>query len=348
MVGSDERQFVTSINVTAIVPVYRGERTLAQALSSLLAQDIDGLEVIVIDDGSPDRSADIALKMREAADGRLTVLRQSNCGLAATLNRGIGLARGKYIARQDQDDIVLAGRLVRQFAYLEANPDIAMVGTWAQIYVENTPTQRYHRHPASNEVLQLELLFDNPFVHSSMMIRADVLREMGGYCEDKSRQPPEDYELWSRIARKYRVANIPEVLTVYREVAGSMSRDGDSPFLTKVIRIAAESVYHVLAPDYSAQECSALVELYHRGGMAGVRASLTKAKARKMLDVAGSRIGGDKSSWPDEFQSSYRRIRAHLDYRFLRRHIPAPLLGPARWLKQRASRLLGQRRRPVS
>jgi len=339
---------MNSVKVTVIVPVYRGERTLAQALSSLLAQDIDGLEVIVIDDGSPDRSADIALKMREAADGRLTVLRQSNCGLAATLNRGIGLARGKYIARQDQDDIVLAGRLVRQFAYLEANPDIAMVGTWAQIYVENTPTQRYHRHPASNEVLQLELLFDNPFVHSSMMIRADVLREMGGYCEDKSRQPPEDYELWSRIARKYRVANIPEVLTVYREVAGSMSRDGDSPFLTKVIRIAAESVYHVLAPDYSAQECSALVELYHRGGMAGVRASLTKAKARKMLDVAGSRIGGDKSSWPDEFQSSYRRIRAHLDYRFLRRHIPAPLLGPARWLKQRASRLLGQRRRPVS
>ena len=339
---------MTPIIVTAIVPVYRGERTLAQALSSLLAQDIDGLEVIVIDDGSPDRSADIAITMQEATKGRLTVLRQSNCGLAATLNRGIGLARGKYIARQDQDDIVLAGRFVKQLAYLEANPDVAMVGTWAQIYADDTPTQRYHRHPPSNEVLQLELLFDNPFVHSSVMIRADVLREMGGYCEDRSRQPPEDYELWSRIARKYRVANIPEVLTVYREVAGSMSRDGENPFPTKVIRIATENVYHVLAPDYSAQECSALVELYHRGGMAGVRAPLTKAKARTMLEFAASRIGGDKSSWPDEFQSSYRRIRAHVDYRFLRRHIPAPLLGPARWLKQRASRLLGQRRRLVS
>ena len=341
---------MTPIIVTAIVPVYRGERTLGQALSSLLAQDIDGLEVIVIDDGSPDRSADIAITMQEATKGRLTVLRQSNCGLAATLNRGIGLARGKYIARQDQDDIVLAGRFVKQLAYLEANPDVAMVGTWAQIYADDTPTQRYHRHPPSNEVLQLELLFDNPFVHSSVMIRADVLREMGGYCEDRSRQPPEDYELWSRIARKYRVANIPEVLTVYREVAGSMSRDGENPFPTKVIRIATENVYHVLAPDYSAQECSALVELYHRGGMAGVRAPLTKAKARTMLEFAASRIGGDKSSWPDEFQSSYRRIRAHVDYdyRFLRRHIPAPLLGPARWLKQRASRLLGQRRRLVS
>jgi glycosyltransferase involved in cell wall biosynthesis len=339
---------VNSIKVTAIVPVYRGERTLAQALSSLLVQDMDGLEVIVIDDGSPDRSADIAIKMEEAGDGRLAVLRQSNCGLAATLNRGIGLARGKYIARQDQDDIVLAGRLVKQVAHLEANPDVAMVGTWAQIYAEDTPTQRYHRHPSSDEVLQLELLFDNPFVHSSMMIRADVLREMGGYCEDNSRQPPEDYELWSRIARKYRVANIPEVLTVYREVAGSMSRDGENPFLTKVIRIAAENVYHVLAPDYSAQECSALVELYHRGGMAGLRVPLTKAKARKMLDVAASRIGGDKSAWSDEFQGSHRRIRAHLDLRFLRRLVPAPLLGPARWLKHRASILLGRRRLPVS
>src|SRR5215472_18911302 len=128
---------VTPIIVTAIVPVYRGERTLAQALSSLLAQDIDGLEVIVIDDGSPDRSADIAITMQEATKGRLTVLRQSNCGLAATLNRGIRLARGKYIARQDQDDIVLAGRFVKQLAYLEANPDDAMVGTWAQIYADD-------------------------------------------------------------------------------------------------------------------------------------------------------------------------------------------------------------------
>ena len=339
---------MNSIKVTAIVPVYRGERTLAQALSSLLAQDIDGLEIIVIDDGSPDRSADIALKMQEATNGRLTVLRQANCGLAATLNRGIGLARGKYIARQDQDDIVLAGRLAKQLAYLEANPDVAMVGSWAQIYVEDTPTQRYHRHPSSNDALQLELLFDSRFVHSSMMIRTNVLRELGGYCEDKARQPPEDYELWSRIARKYRVANIPEVLTVYREVAGSMSRDRENPFLTKVIRIAAENVYHVLAPDYSAQECSALVELYHRGAMAGLRAPLTKARARKMLDVAASRIGGDKSAWSDEFQDSYQRIRAHLDYRFLRRHIPAPLLGPARWLKQLASRLLGHRRPLVS
>jgi len=339
---------VSSIKVTAIVPVYRGERTLAQALSSLLAQDIDDLEVIVIDDGSPDRSADIALTMQQAADGRLTVLRQSNRGLAATLNRGIELARGKYIARQDQDDIVLAGRLAKQLAYLEVNSDVAMVGTWAHIYADDTPTQRYHRHPASNEVLQLELLFDNPFVHSSMMIRTDVLREAGGYCEDKSRQPPEDYELWSRIARKYRVANIPEVLTIYREVAGSMSRDGENPFLTKVIGIAAENIYHVVAPDYPAQDCSALVELYHRGRMAACRDSLTKAKARKMLDIAAHRIGGDKRAWSDEFQAAHRRIRAHLDSHFPGRRIPTPLLGPARWLKHGASRLLGLRRLPVS
>lgn len=261
-----------------------------------------------------------------------------NRGLAATLNLGISWAHGPYIARQDQDDLALPGRFAKQLAFLEANPDVAMVGTWSQIYAGDVPTPRYHRHPGSNEALQLELLFDNPFVHSSMMIRADVLREVGGYCEDKSRQPPEDYELWSRIARQYRVANLPEVLTVYREVAGSMSRTGDNPFLGNVIRISTENLCHVLASDHPVADCAALAELYHRGGMAGFRSPLTKARAREMLDSAALGVGGDRAGWSAEFQSSYRRMRAHLDSRFVRRRIPAPLLAPARWLRNRVLR----------
>jgi glycosyltransferase involved in cell wall biosynthesis len=324
-----------AVRISAVVPVYGGELTLAEALCSILTQNFSGIEVIVLDDGSPDASLCIA---RGIKDDRLIVLHHANRGLAATLNRGISFARGRYVARQDQDDLVLAGRLEKQFAFLEAHPDVAMVGTWAQIYSGNMPTQRYHRHPCSSEALKLELLFDNPFVHSSMMIRTDVLRDVGGYCEDRSRQPPEDYELWSRVARQHRVANLPEVLTVYREMPGSMSRTGDNPFLKNVIRIASENLSHALSPRYSLEECNALADVYHRGGAGNSLASISRTQARQMLESAAQKLGGNKADWSEEFLVSYSRMRAHIDSRFLQRIIPTPLRAPMRWFRNQLFR----------
>lgn len=325
--------------ITVLVPVYKGESTLSEALDSIISQDVENLEILVLDDGSPDRSGKIAeAYSKDINNIDIRVYRHLNCGLAATLNRGIGLAKGDYISRQDQDDIILQGRLKKQKSFLDANPDVAMVGTWAAIHVGDTPTQRHHRHPTTHESLQLELLFDNPFVHSSMMIRTEVLRQIGGYCEDKSRQPPEDYELWSRIARRYRVANLPEVLTIYREVQGSMSRTGENPFLDNVIRISAENLLHRLAPNYSDSDCYDLAELYHRGGMNGFKSKLTRARAYAMLSTAASAIGGPMESWSGEYSSGFNRMRMHIGSRFMRGRIPNILLGPARWLK---SRLMG-------
>jgi len=79
-----------------------------------------------------------------------------------------------------------------------------------------------HDHPTDNAALQFELLFDNPFLHSSTMLRKTSLDAVGGYSTDRSRQPPEDYELWSRLARRYKVANLPERLTIYREMPRSL------------------------------------------------------------------------------------------------------------------------------
>jgi hypothetical protein len=111
-------------------------------------------------------------------------------------------------------------------------------------------------------------MFDNPFVHSSMMIRKSVLDSVGVYTTDPSRQPPEDYELWSRIARAYDVANIPEVLHIYREVPKSMSRNGVHPFLDRFINISAENIARVLgreAQDETLIDLSALAHgAYHR------------------------------------------------------------------------------------
>lgn len=325
------------ITVTAVVPMYRGESTIAESLRSLLQQEIEGLEILVFDDGSPDQSAAVVEQMcLEVANERLVLYRHPNRGLAATLNRGVELAKGQYIARQDQDDLVLAHRLAKQKAFLDAHPEIAMVGTWAQIYVGDTPTDRYHRHPASPDALRLFLLFDNPFVHSSMMLRTAALRAVGGYSEDKSRQPPEDYELWSRIARKFKVANLPEVLTVYREMPGSMSRDGAIPFLPKILRISAENLHALIGTEYSLDSCMSLACLYHN--VAQAPRTLKKADAMRMLQAAVKKIVPADQKASAEFLTEVSRLGKHIDSRYLRRRIPSPLLASARWVKRRLFR----------
>ena len=319
--------------LSVVIPVYNGSSTLHESIDSALKQNLLDIEIIILDDGSSDDSHKI---ISSFSDDRIRAMHHPNMGLAGTLNRGISVSLGRYISRQDQDDLVLPGRLAKQLEFLESNLQVAICGTWSQIYSGDIPTDRYHRHPESNEALQLELLFDNPFVHSSMMIRADVLREIGGYSEDKSRQPPEDYELWSRISRKYKVANIPEVLTVYREVAGSMSRTGVNPFLNNVIQISAENLSHILVQrGYSEMECLALTELYHKGGEAHFRANLTKSRALAMLETAALAIGGDKKKWSNEFLNSYKRMRNHLESRFFRKFIPNPLLKILRFIKRK-------------
>ncbi len=318
--------------VSVVLPVYKGESTLEKALDSLIDPTVKDLEILVLDDGSPDRSRQLA--ERFAANSFPTIVRiysHPNQGLAATLNRGLSLAKGEFIARQDQDDIVLPGRLYKQLAFLESHPDVAIVGTWAHIYDGDIPSKRYHRHPAADDALRLELLFDNPFVHSSVMMRANVVRELGGYCEDLDRQPPEDYELWSRIARRHRVANIPEVLTIYREISGSMSRLSDNPFQKNVVRISSENLAHVLKPDFSLRDCLELAKCHHGLPFEG---GLSRQKARCMLEAAASSVGGIPKNWSEEFRWSHARMHRQIDSRFLKRRIPTPLLGLARWLKR--------------
>ncbi len=225
--------------VSVLLPAYNCPFYIGEAIKSILDQTFDNFEFIIIDDGSTDDTPGV---IRIFNDPRIRFFQQKNQGLAATLNRGIEIASGKYIARMDQDDISMPERLAKQVHYLDAHPECGMVGTWADIYLEEKKTDKAHRHPSDNFILQYELLFNNPFVHSSMMLRKSALEQVGGYSTDRDRQPPEDYELWSRIARKYEVANIPEILHVYREIPRSMSRTGLSPFLEHLVTISAENI----------------------------------------------------------------------------------------------------------
>jgi hypothetical protein len=225
--------------VSVVLSVRNGAADAAKAIDTILSQSFGDLELIAIDNGSVDGTAAV---LDGIADPRLRVVHQEDMGLAAALNRGISLARGRYIARQDHDDWAKPTRIGKQVAALEAHPSCALVGTRAEIWVGDAPTDRAHDHPTDDAALRFELLFDNPFVHSSVMMRRSALDEVGGYSIDPRRQPPEDYELWSRLARRYRVANLSERLTIYREVPKSMSRSNANPFRDKVMLISAENL----------------------------------------------------------------------------------------------------------
>ena len=225
--------------VSVLLPVYNGAADVERSVNSILSQSFNDFELIIINDGSKDNSSEILKRLK---DPRIRLFEQENMGLAATLNKGLSLSRGEFIARQDQDDLSQPERLAKQVDFLSRTPECILLGTAAEIWIEDQPTERAHDHPQEHERLAFDLLFNNPFVHSSVMMRRQALVELGGYSTDKSRQPPEDYELWSRMVRHGRVANLPERLLIYREVPQSMSRAGPTPFLDRLVTISAENI----------------------------------------------------------------------------------------------------------
>lgn len=268
--------------VTVLLPVYNGASYLAESIDSILAQSWRDFELIIINDGSTDSSGDIA---KEFADSRICYFEQKNVGLAATLNRGIGLARGTYIARQDADDISKPERFAKQLAYLEANPNCGLIGTWADLLRDGVTRNLVLKHSTDSAIIKTDLLFSNPFVHSSVMMRKSCLHELGGYAENTSRQPPEDFELWSRFARRYDLANIPEPLVIYREVPGSLSRSADRQFWERMVIICQENVQFYLGNNYDRTLIQGAARLLH-GGKDSSEQPDSKALIRFMHDLA--------------------------------------------------------------
>jgi glycosyltransferase involved in cell wall biosynthesis len=251
---------MTVPRVSVVLSVRNGAADLPRAVGTILSQTFSDFELIAINNGSTDGTAAVLDNLR---DPRLRIVHQEDMGLAAALNRGIALARGEYVARQDHDDWAMPTRLEKQVAFLQAHPDYALVGTRAEIWIENRRTERSHDHPTDNSALQFELLFDNPFVHSSMLLRKSALDDVGGYSTDPMRRPPEDYELWSRIARRYRIANLAERLTVYREVPNSMSRERTRSYAESIVAISAENLAAMVGAGSPARDHWDIAALTH-------------------------------------------------------------------------------------
>jgi hypothetical protein len=206
--------------ISVIMSVYNGERYIHQAIDSILQQTFSDYEFIIINDGSTDRSE---ASIRDYSDPRIRLVTQpENTGLTRALNHALALAAGRCIARQDVDDVSLPERLDKQFAFLESHPDTVLVGTHAKAIDANNRAQAtLQQFPTQDLALKWALLFNNQFIHSSVMFRTDAVRDrLKGYDENYPRA--QDFELWSRIAHRYPVANLRERLVLNRRHAASL------------------------------------------------------------------------------------------------------------------------------
>jgi Glycosyl transferase family 2 len=213
---------VTTPRVTVLMSVHNGVPFLAEAVESILGQTMTDFEFLVIDDRSTDGSAEV---VEAYGDPRIRVVRNdSNLGLTRSLNIGLAAARGELIARQDADDNSHPERLARQVAFLDAHPEIALVGTQARIIGSRGERRRgVIRKPVTADGIAWEFMFGNPFIHSSVMVRTKVIREMlGGYNE--AFITSQDYELWTRLVAVARATNLKERLMDFRSYSESVSR----------------------------------------------------------------------------------------------------------------------------
>ena len=243
--------------VSVILPVYNGERYLAQAIESVLDQTFRDFELIVIDDGSTDRSPDLIRRYAQQ-DPRLHAYRQVNRGLVHSLNRALDLAAGKYIARMDADDVCLPERFARQAAFLDAHPETGVLGTAFQVIGPQGQPGAVVWHPESHAVLRWRLCFHSPFGHSTVMMRSEPVRQVGGYNPEMT--SAEDYELWNRLQTHTRFANLPDVCQLYRNHPGSASSQTYARLKETTLKLAKANTEAVLGQEVSVGTLEAIRE----------------------------------------------------------------------------------------
>jgi glycosyltransferase involved in cell wall biosynthesis len=246
--------------VSVLMSVYNGERFLSQAIESILNQSFGDFEFIIIDDGSKDTTWEILTKAANQ-DARIRLLRNgSNLGLTKSLNMGLTLAKGAYIARQDADDIAQSMRLATQLALFEATPGLVLTGSAYWVIDGNGQILRIDHHPVDDTSIRWQMLFHNSFAHSSVMVRADVLALYGLSYNEEFRYA-QDYELWSRLLDHGSAVNCKEPLTSYRLHDSNQDRNIYLEQQSIATRIAMTNVGK-LGIQVSEQEMVHLRDLY--------------------------------------------------------------------------------------
>jgi len=204
---------VNNQSITVLMPVYNGEKYLDEAIRSILGQTFKDFEFLIIDDYSNDKSCEI---ISAFSDERIKLIKNNkNMGQAITMNKGINLAKGKYIARIDQDDISLPKRLQIQYEYMENNSNVGLLGCNIQNVDENLNYISFRNRPTTHYQNLWRLLYNTCLMHPTAFIRSSVLSTKISY--DKRFWPCEDYDLWSRLAYNTKINQLNDVYVLVRK-----------------------------------------------------------------------------------------------------------------------------------
>ena len=201
---------MSKIIVSIIFPCYNAACFIETAIRSILNQTFEDFELIIIDDASYDNTIEIIKKFND--DRIMLIQKPENTGYTNSLNYGLKISKGEYIARMDADDISLPTRLEKQVNLLKNNPEIILCGSWYQIL----NTKDIIKLPETHEEIGIAFLEWNPMAHSSVMFRRNVIIKNNLHY-DTSMEPSEDYDLWVKLYNYGKIHNIPEVLLQYRQ-----------------------------------------------------------------------------------------------------------------------------------
>ena len=202
---------------SVILPVYNSEAFIKNAVESIMLQTFEDFELIIINDGSTDGTK---LILENIKDERIKLVHQENKGLVDSLNHGLQIAKGNYIARMDADDYSYPQRLARQYEFIKQNPSIVLFSNYFNVIDENNNFIATRRLPLEDRFIREVINKWNPFCHPSAVFKRELALKVGGYPKKKYQ---EDWELWKELIEFGSVGNIPEILLDYRVVTGSES-----------------------------------------------------------------------------------------------------------------------------
>jgi glycosyltransferase involved in cell wall biosynthesis len=209
--------------ISVLLAVHNGEKYLREAVESILRQTCSDFEFIAIDDGSKDGTLGI-LRHYAIQHPNLKIVTRPNKGLTVTLNEGLAMARGEFLARMDADDISMPTRFAQQVEFLRENPDTVLLGTRVLLVdPDGLPIRQACTEVTHEQIDHAHLNRGWPVVHPSVMMRTAAVRQVGGYRDEYNAL--EDLDLFLRLAEVGRLANLPDVLLHYRQHFASVSHE---------------------------------------------------------------------------------------------------------------------------
>ena len=238
----DAETATPSPRVSVVLPVRNEERYIGGAVGSILRQTFGDLELIVLDDGSTDRTSEIVAAMA-AGDGRVKLVSTEGRGLVHALNAGVALARGTYIARMDGDDIARPERLARQVSELDSRPSLGVLGTRVQYIDADGRPVGVWEVPVGTRLVHWALAFGTPIAHPSVMMRRSLLPAAPYRTLDAH---AEDYDLWVRLSRRTTLDNLAETLLERRVHGSSISDENLAEQEASTLRIRSRAIADLL------------------------------------------------------------------------------------------------------